>query len=189
MKNIKHIINKGRDKIDFWDLFPIFIHLFSIMGLFFAIIFITESLLIKYLVICLSYIILTLITYLHLKNLLYRTSYIRYVNHSKRTLESIIAEISIDFSIKVHKKEENIYTMSYFLSSNYNIFKKKKEVTIITIDDTILLNIALTNKAELLKVRDDIAIKLIEAIDLKTRSNEFKNNYKIVNPFKKHNYN
>ena len=189
MKNIDYIVKNNRERIDFWHLYPIMIQLFTLIGLFFAIIFITKPMLLKLFFLGISYIILILITFFHFKNLLHRTTYHKYINNSKQTLESIIAEISIDFSLKIKKTNENIYTTTYFLPSKHYLFRKEKEVTIITIDNIILLNITMSDKSILLNFKDNQALEIRNAIKKKAENDEIKGNFKIVNPFNKYNKN
>lgn len=183
MKNIDYIIKNNRERIDFWYLYPIIIHLFTLIGLFFAIIFITKPMFFKLFFIGISYFLLILAVFFHLKNLLHRTTYNIYINNSKQSTESIIAEISIDFSLKIKKTDENIYTMTYFMPSKYYLFKREKKVTIITINNIILLNIAFSDKSVLLSFKDNQAIKIINAIERKVESDEVRGNFKIINPF------
>lgn len=189
MKDINFIIKNSRERIDFWYLYPILIHLFIFSGFFFSIIFIVETLFLKYLLIFISYVLFTILLFQHFKNLLERISYYRYLNYSKQSLETIIAEISIDFSLKIKKDNENLYTLKYIINSKNFLLRKEKVITIILIDNILLINISISDKATLLNYNDKQSIDLINAISLKLKNDKLKKNYKIVNPFNEYNKN
>lgn len=184
MKDTDYIIRKGRKRITIWHLFPIIIHLFSIIGLSFALILITETILIKYFIIIISFFILIFVCFLHFKALLNRISFYRFINNSSIGLESIIAEFSIEFSLKLYKQDVDIYKMTYDLPFICSFFKIKKEITLITTSSNdLLLNICNSNESVFYAFKDTKEKQIKKIIEVKTQNKTIFENYSIFEPY------
>ncbi len=185
MNDIDYIIRTGRTKINFEYLFPIIINLFSIIGLSFAVIWITEDLMMKYLIIIFSFVIIILVCFLHFKSLIHRISFYRYVNNSKNSLVDIVSEISVKFSLKLYKENNGftVFKMNYYLPFGFWIFKTKKDITLIAFNNEILLNICNSNKSVLYNFKDLKAEQINFLLEEKMCQKGTVENYIIFEPY------
>jgi len=169
MKDFEFIIRKGRFRIVFWDLFFIGIFLFGIMVFSLVFILYSESIYIKNIIIILSFVILIFVSLLYYKTLLNRISFHYYVNNTPKTIESIISEISLEYSLKLHKQDANVFHSFYFLPSRFWMFKRKKDVYFILCDNTIMINIRNSDETIVFNIfRDRKAKEIKKALSLKT---------------------
>ncbi len=180
MKDINYIIRKGRFRITLWDLYFIGIVFFAIIALLFVTIWILDAMFVakqvKYTLLICSFVILVLVSFLYFKTLLDRISFDYYVNNSSKTIESIILEISEEFSLDLYKKNLNAFYSYYYLPFRYWKLKEKKDVYLIFYDNTIMINIRNsegTTKFSFLKDRKELEIK--KALELKTNQTLIEN--------------
>ncbi len=183
MKKVDYIIRKGRFPILFFDVYLLFIILFCFISIFFVVILKVESDLIRFLSLISSFFIFSFFFLFYSKLILKRISFETFINKSARDAESIVAEISLENSLKLYKQDVNVFKMSYTANTLISYFRYKREITIVVIDNAILINFRNFDKTIMYNLKDKMELKIKEALELKTENKLELFEYNIFEPY------
>jgi len=106
-------------------------------------------------------------------------------NKSKNSIENIIADVSTEFNLQLYKQDNNVYKMVYFLPNYYyfKLFKTKSVVTIITVDNSILINIANFDSIKTMNFfRDKKSSEIFSYLEEEIKDNAIEKKYNILKP-------
>jgi len=132
-----------------------------------------------------SIVLATFLTIYFFHTLLKVKSFKLFHNKSKNSIENIIADVSTEFNLQLYKQDNNVYKMVYFLPNYYyfKLFKTKSVVTIITVDNSILINIANFDSIKTMNFfRDKKSSEIFSYLEEEIKDNAIEKKYNILKP-------